>query len=111
MSTNTLTIVPISSEAEMLTVGADYVLKVHSIAVWLDGDVRLVCNITKLPIPVPSSREAPPAIDYESEEFQDELKEILDDTATEGDGRWRPDHLIHHLKKHGYKLIRTNKEE
>jgi hypothetical protein len=110
MSTNTFTIIPVSSEAEMLEADEAYVFKIHSIRVWLDGDIRLVCNITKLPKPTPSLGEDPPALDYESQDFKDELQEILDDTATEGDGHWRPHHLIHHLKKRGYKLIRSSEE-
>jgi hypothetical protein len=110
-SSNQISLIPINNRAAKFEIDKEYTIKLHSMSVWTDGDVRLMCSIDPLLHTADTPGNPPPQIDYESQEFQDELQEILDDTATEGDGHWRPGNLIHHLRKRGYKLVYADKEE
>jgi hypothetical protein len=110
-SNNQISLIVTSYKAEKLEIDMTYILHTHSVDVWLDGEIRVYGSLNPLPQPLPSLGNPPPTLDYESQEFQDELQEILDDTATEGDGHWRPGNLIHYLRKRGYKLVYADKEE
>jgi hypothetical protein len=109
-SNNTLTLVPISVNSSPLEADKSYVLKVHSFSIWLDGDIRICCAITPLPPPNKPSPDEPlvafAEVDYESQDFQDTMQEILDDVVSDGEGHVYSSRFIHHLTQRGYKIIR-----
>ena len=97
-STNEFTIHTVTNgTARPLAIGQEYIIKVESVTVWSDGDIRLYASL--VPYEKPNTQLDP-----------DDLNEALDDAIADGDGHLKGNHFIDHMEKRGFIILQQKKE-